>query len=69
MSLEVTFSIDPTGFAQDITETIEFPKGLCLYCLHDKSNRFIDEVKKSLEDLDLGFDLDYYFEIMKIYVK
>lgn len=68
MNLEITFSIDPTGFAQDITETIEFPKELCLYCLHDKSNRFIDECKKILQE-NLGYDLTYYFEIMKIYVK
>jgi len=67
MNLEITFSIDPTGFAQDIKETIVFPKNLCLYCLHDRSNRFIDEVKKCL--VNKGYDLRWYFQIMKIYVK
>ena len=67
MALQVIFSIDPTGYDQDITEHISIQSDICLYCLHDKSNRLVDEIKKSLEDM--GYDLSDYFQIMKIYQK
>ena len=65
-NLKVTFSIDATGFAQDITEEINIPSDVCLYCLHDKDNRLHSEVKKALEYK--GYELRYYFQLMKAYV-
>jgi hypothetical protein len=65
-NLKVTFSIDATGFAQDITEQINIPNDVCLYCLHDKDNRLHNEVKKALEYK--GYDLEYFFQLMKVYV-
>lgn len=65
MTLKVVFSVDATGFAQDITEEINIPSDVCLYCLSDKDNRFYREVKKAIENK--GYDLTYYFELMKVY--
>lgn len=64
-NLKVIFSIDPTGFAQDITEEINIPSDVCLYCLHDKDNRLHNEVKNQLK---YKYDLRYYFQLMKVYV-
>lgn len=64
-NFKISFSIDPTGFDKDITEVIAINPETCLYCLHDKKNRFIKEVKNSLELK--GYDLGYFFQIMKIY--
>jgi hypothetical protein len=64
--LKVTFSIDATGLAPDITKNVMIPSDVCLYCLHDKENRLYDEVQKAVEAI--GFDLRYYFKIMKIYI-
>lgn len=63
--LKVVFSIDPTGFAQDITEEISIPNDTCLYCLHDKDNRFYNEVVKAIDNK--GYDLRYFFQLMKVY--
>jgi len=65
-NLKVTFSIDATGFAQDITEEISIPIDVCLYCLHDKDNRLRNEVMKALEYK--GYELRYFFQLMKVYV-
>ena len=65
LELKVIFSVDPTGQEKDISEEIYMPNDVCLYCLHDKTNRLIDEVKISLKDK--GYDLTYYFELIKIY--
>ena len=62
---KVTFSLDPTGFAQDITDEVVIADSTCLYCLHDKESRFLDVIKLHLELK--GYDLSYYFQIMKIY--
>jgi hypothetical protein len=64
--LSVSFSVDPTGFAQDITEEINIPKDVCLYCLHDKENRLVKEVMKALEYK--GYELIHFFQLMKVYV-
>lgn len=64
-NLKVIFSIDPTGFKQDITEEINIPSDVCLYCLHDKDNRLHNEVKNQLK---YKYDLQYYFQLMKVYV-
>ena len=66
MKLKVTFSIDATGFAQDITEEINIPSDVCLYCLHDKDNRLRSEVMKALEHKE--YELKYFFQLMKVYV-
>ena len=66
MTIKVTFSTDATGFEQDITEEINIPSEVCLYCLHDKDNRFHNEVKKALEYK--GYDLKHFFQLMKVYV-
>ena len=63
--LKVVFSIDPTGFSSDIIEHIFISNDICLYCLHDKDNRFLNEVKKAIEYK--GYDLTSYFELMKVY--
>ena len=65
MKLKVVFSTDATGHAQDITEVVSIKSEICLYCLHDRQNRFYDEVKKQIENK--GYDLRYYFELMKVY--
>lgn len=65
-NLKVTFSIDATGFDQDITEEIIIPNGVCLYCLHDKDNRLHQEIMKALEYK--GYELRYFFQLMKVYV-
>jgi hypothetical protein len=65
-NLKVTFSIDAIGFAQDITEEINIPSDVCLYCLHDKDNRLRNEIMKALEHK--GYDLRYFFQLMKVYV-
>ena len=66
MKLKVVFSIDATGHNKDIVEIIHVDMNTCLYCLHDKNNRFIDVVMGELTSR--GYDLRYYFQIMKIYV-
>lgn len=66
MNLKVVFSIDATGFEKDITEDITIPSGYCVYCLHDKHNRLNQEIKKALERK--GYDLRYYFQLMKAYI-
>ena len=66
LSLKVTFSVDPTGYDQDITELISIPKDVCLYCLHDKGNRLHNEVKKALEYK--GYNFIYYFKLLKVYL-
>lgn len=66
MKLKVVFSIDPTGSDWDITEEIVIPKETCLYCLHDKENRLVKEVMKALEYK--GYEFEFYFELMKVYV-
>ena len=63
--LEVIFSIDATGFSKDITEQVNISDDVCLYCLHDKENRLRNEVKKALENK--GYDLRYYFQLMKVF--
>ena len=65
-NLKVTFSIDATGFTQDITEEINIPSDVCLYCLHDKANRLRNEVMKALEYK--GYEVRYFFQLMKVYV-
>ena len=65
MKLKVIFSIDPTGIADDIEAVVNITSNNCLYCLHDKENRLLEEVKLALDDL--GYQTDYYFEVMKIY--
>lgn len=65
MKLSVTFSIDPTGFDQDISTTINLPSNTCLLCLHDKESRFVEEIKNSLHSL--GYETRYYFQLMKVY--
>lgn len=64
-NFNVIFSIDPTGFDKDILEVVTIDSETCLYCLYDKENRFIKVVKHALESK--GYDLRYYFQIMKIY--
>jgi hypothetical protein len=66
MNLKVVFSIDATGSDKDITELIIIPNDVCVYCLHDKDNRFHNEIKKALEYK--GYDLRYFFQLMKAYV-
>ena len=69
MKLKVTFSTDPTGFEQDITEVIDIPADTCLFCNHDARldiPRLYNEVKNALESN--GYNLTYYFELFKIYV-
>jgi hypothetical protein len=64
MTLKVTFSIDPTGLATDITDTISIPSNTCLYCLHDRElfeRVVIDCLKQK------GYNVEYYIGIMKIY--
>ena len=70
MKLKVAFNIDPTGYENDITEEIYIPKDVCMYCLHDKHNRFYDEIKKALlnKGYDFGCESGYYFELLKVYV-
>jgi hypothetical protein len=63
--LKVVFSVDSTGFDKDITEEITIPNGVCLYCLHDKDNRLVNEVKTALEDM--GYDITLFFQLMKVY--
>ena len=65
MKLKVIFSLDPTGMTDDSVEIVEITLNNCLYCLHDKENRLVEEVKLALDDL--GYNVDYYCEIMKIY--
>jgi hypothetical protein len=65
-NLKVTFSVDATGSDQDITEEINIPKDVCLYCLHDKDSRFHNEVMKALEYK--GYELGQFFQLMKVYV-
>lgn len=65
MYLKIVFSTDATGLAKDSVEHINIPNDVCLYCLHDKNNRFHDEVKKRIEKK--GYDLKHFFQIMKIY--
>ncbi len=67
VKLKVIFSIDPTGFEKDIEELILIKNETCLYCLHDKENRLINEIKTKLTNK--GYDLNYYFQIMKIYTR
>lgn len=67
ITLKVIFSIDATGIDKDITEEINIPSDVCLYCLHDKDNRFYNEVKKALEYK--GYNSSYFLQIMKVYVK
>jgi hypothetical protein len=66
INLNVTFSIDSTGSDKDIIEQIIIPNDVCVYCLHDKDNRFHNEIKKALEYK--GYDLRYFFQLMKAYV-
>lgn len=70
MKLKVAFNIDPTGHEKDIIEEITISKDVCLYCLHDKDNRFYNEVKKALlnKGYDFGCEFGYYFELLKVYV-
>ena len=63
INLKVVFSIDATGSDKDITEQIIIPNDVCVYCLHDKDNRFHNEIKKALEYK--GYDLRYFFQLMK----
>ena len=65
ITLKVVFSLDATGFEQDIKEEIIIPSDTCLFCLHDKDNRFYREIKKALEYK--GYDLTYFFQLMKVY--
>lgn len=65
ITLKAVFSIDPTGISKDITEEINIPKDVCLYCLSDKDNRFYQEVKKAIEYK--GYDLSCFFQLMKVY--
>lgn len=67
--LRVAFGIDPTGFDKDITEIVEIPSEVCLFCCHDSRHniqRLRNEVKKALELK--GWDLRYHFFLLKIYV-
>jgi hypothetical protein len=69
MKLKVAFGVDPTGFDKDITEVIDLPSDLCLFCSHDSRlniQRLHKEVKNALELK--GWDLDYYFTLLKVYV-
>jgi len=69
MKLKVTFSTDPTGFEQDITEVIDIPIKTCLFCNHDTRlniPRLYNEVKNALESN--GYNLTYYFKLFKVYV-
>lgn len=68
MRLKVTFGVDPTGFAKDITEKVIIPKDVCLYCCHDSRHnisRLHNEVKKALEYK--GYDLEQWFTLLKVY--
>lgn len=67
VKLKVIFSNDPTGSTQDIEELVFINSYVCLYCLHDKENRLINEIRALL--INKGYDLRYYFEIMKIYAQ
>ena len=68
MKLKVVFGLDPTGYDLDIEEVINIPSNTCLYCCHDSRlniPRLHDEVKKSLESK--GYDLRYYFNLLKVH--
>ena len=64
-NLKVIFSIDSTGEMQDITEIINIPSEVCLYSLHDKNNRFHNEVKRILQRK--YYDVKYFFQLIKVY--
>ena len=69
INLEVSFSLDPTGASKDITEQISIPKGTCLFCCCDRrynKNSLLDEVKKALKNK--GYEFDYNFALLKVYV-
>lgn len=68
MKLKVVFGIDPTGHDLDITEEINIPSDICLFCCHDSRlqiQRLHIEVKKALEYK--GYDLKWYFSLLKVY--
>jgi len=65
INLKVVFNVDPTGFDKDITEEILIPSELCLYCLHDKQNRFHDEIVKALQYK--GYEFKEFFQLLKVY--
>ena len=68
MKLKVCFGIDPTGHDVDITEEINIPFDICLYCNHDSRlqiQRLHQEVMKALEYK--GYDLRNYFLLLKVH--
>lgn len=65
MKLKVVFSIDPTGFAQDITELVTIPVGTCLLSCCTKTSILTELIKSKLEAK--GYNTRYYFEIMKVW--
>ena len=68
MKLKVAFSIDPTGFDQDIIVEVNIPYNICLYCMHDhrlKISRLYQEIEKSLDYK--GYNLKHYFLFLKVY--
>lgn len=66
MKLKVVFSIDPTGFAQDITEIITIPFGSCVLSCCTKESMLNNLVKSELETK--GYDTRYFFQVMKAHV-
>jgi hypothetical protein len=68
MKLKVAFGIDSTGFDSDIREEVDIPDNTCLFCCHDSNHdihRLHDVVRQALENK--GYDLSYYFSLLKVY--